>query len=290
MQEIPANTEYTKKELVSIAQANGYEIAPTGRLIIDWVELGLLDSPTRKGRGKGQGWIATWPENQLRLLLFLLYLRVNEKWDIGRLCNVPAWYWLERGDNYASLGQVRRVLKTWKSRYIAPRALINRERAAEQFIQMFDSFIASEDDREKLKNTLVDIQYRRKFDKAALMETVKKVCTPENAYLALASIRTLEAKYLALDLLDLEEEDPLFLSDQEFEKARDYYKASSQVVWEAYPEVLNDPVIGHLSKTHMEDVRVHAGNACLSLITDLGLLRMKRVQESPGQQWQNFIS
>src|SRR5262245_40363698 len=86
--------------------------SPTGRLMTDWVSLGLLDQAHRRGLGRGKGTAATWPEEQLRLFLVLLQQRETVKRMIS-LCNIPVGIWLWWGDRFVPLGQARRALRTW---------------------------------------------------------------------------------------------------------------------------------------------------------------------------------
>lgn len=63
-------SRYTKADLLDAAQAHG--TPATGRLITDWVSLGLLDKPVPRSRGRGKGVERTWSENQLQLFVVLL--------------------------------------------------------------------------------------------------------------------------------------------------------------------------------------------------------------------------
>lgn len=100
--------------MVQIAIASGRTASE--RLFVDWQEAGLIDQPEKKGLGRGKGIVARWPESQLRLWLLLLDKR-RETTQVPNLCNIPVGLWLYFGDEYASLRQVRRSMKTWASRY-----------------------------------------------------------------------------------------------------------------------------------------------------------------------------
>ncbi len=101
---------YSRDEMLRAVAAKGFQASP--RLVTDWVGLGLLDRPTRRGRGRGRGIEATWPENQLRLFLVLLGHR-RRGVHVGPLANVPVWLWLAWGEDYVPLRQARRALSTW---------------------------------------------------------------------------------------------------------------------------------------------------------------------------------
>ena len=99
-----------KEELVALARERGTPVSP--RLITDWVQLGLLDHPTRRGLGRGRGTVAGWPENQVRLWGLLLEKRPGLK-HMATLCSIPVSLWLYFGDDYVRLPQVRRAMITW---------------------------------------------------------------------------------------------------------------------------------------------------------------------------------
>jgi hypothetical protein len=102
--------ESTKTDLVDRATALGQPV--TGRLIDDWVSLGLLDQPDRRGLGRGKGVRATWPVNQVRLFEQLLAARRSAR-RVKTLCNIPVWTWLTWGDSYVPLRQAKRATETW---------------------------------------------------------------------------------------------------------------------------------------------------------------------------------
>lgn len=272
MPETPGKNAYTKQELIDVASAQGFKL--TGRRIHDWVEVGLLAGPKRKGLGRGRGTACTWPDNQLRLLLTLLYKRENETGEIGTLANIPVWLWLEWGESYAPLSQVRKALATWKARYIAPRSLIKRRRAARQFTEILDHIITRKSDRKELIDKLADMQFRRKIDEGVLREWFRKVCGPINLGLVCLSVDLIKARYLALNNLES-------FSGEEFEQARRHYVASVIDYWRTYPELSKLPQIGRRLEGRKKDDQERVNNACLSLITELGMLRLEGAKDSP---------
>jgi hypothetical protein len=103
---------YTRADLLKAAADQGTPVSD--RLVDEWVKVGLLDRPTRRGLGRGRGSVATWPEPQLKLFLTLLSLkREQQVRSKSALCNVPVFLWLYFGDAYVPLRQARRALRTW---------------------------------------------------------------------------------------------------------------------------------------------------------------------------------
>jgi hypothetical protein len=105
---------YSKAQMVAMALSRGHRA--TDRLLTDWEAAGLIDQPTKRGRGRGKGVLALWPESQLQLWLLLLSKRAQTS-QVPNLCNIPVGLWLYFGDNYASIGQVRKCMRTWTERY-----------------------------------------------------------------------------------------------------------------------------------------------------------------------------
>jgi hypothetical protein len=106
--------KYTKAQMVAIGLARGHRA--TGRLFTDWEAAGLIDQPVKRGLGRGKGVLALWPEAQLQLWLLLLAKR-TETSQVPNLCNIPVGLWLYFGDNYATIRQVRKCMRTWTERY-----------------------------------------------------------------------------------------------------------------------------------------------------------------------------
>lgn len=103
---------YTRAELLEAATAQG--TPASDRLVDDWVAVGLLDRPERRGLGRGRGSIATWSENQLELFLMLLHKRQRQGVrHQATLCNIPVFLWLYLGEEYVPLRQARRALGSW---------------------------------------------------------------------------------------------------------------------------------------------------------------------------------
>ncbi len=105
--ELPATTA----DLIFDAQRLG--VAITQRLITDWVERGLLDSPERQGAGRGKGSKpALFPVSQRKLFALLIQKR-KETRKIPVLARIPLYLWVYWGEDYVPVKQARRVLRTW---------------------------------------------------------------------------------------------------------------------------------------------------------------------------------
>jgi hypothetical protein len=166
---------HTKTELLAAARAKGF--APSERLVTDWVSLGLLDQPRKRGLGRRKGTIATWPEEQLQLFLVLLRNRVDVK-RIATLCNIPVTAWLWEGDRYVPTRQARRALETWAH----AREHTNSWRAAlETATQLVDQF-NHPDATHAARKTLIDLiaqsAYGKPFDGVAILDAFRKVFDP----------------------------------------------------------------------------------------------------------------
>jgi hypothetical protein len=108
-------TGYTAEDLLRAAAEQGTPASK--RLLVDWVQRGLIDRPKKVGLGQGKGSVATWPDAQKRLLLGLLKQRRTGARLAATLANWPVWYWLRFGEELVPIRQVRRALKTWGSKY-----------------------------------------------------------------------------------------------------------------------------------------------------------------------------
>lgn len=108
-----AAARFTRQDL--IREANAIRPGATGRLITDWVEIGLLDHPYKPGLGRGAGsQPGTWSAPQMKLFLALWGKKPEA--SIAQLCNFPVYMWLYWGDEFAPLRQVRRAMNSWLAR------------------------------------------------------------------------------------------------------------------------------------------------------------------------------
>ena len=166
---------YTAEELVELASLNG--LTATARLIRDWVSLGLLDRPRKRGLGRGKGTIATWGQNQATLFLALLRQRRDNTSSVHALCNLPVSLWLYSGDDYAPLSQVRRALATWSPR--ARSSSYNRAlAAASEVVERFANPGAPAEAKRHLRDAIADIQAGVELDSSSLLRKAERVIDP----------------------------------------------------------------------------------------------------------------
>ncbi len=263
---------YTRQDLIAEAQAAGYTIS--GRLITDWVQLGLLDQPERHGLGRENGSIAYWPERQHHLLITLLAKR-QEGAHVGPLCNIPVWLWLWFGDEYAPLRQVRRALQTWGEFQGIPRkgASWTRARhAASEFIGQVGHPKAKVKDRKALQEGLAQMLSQGRFDGDRLLPLVRRVFDPRGTGVPRGPIggqlspedlvNLFKGRYLVLQHVETP-------SDSLFEWARFFYLSSLQSYLKDRPYLATDLDFGKLfTEPELSDI---INNACLSVVSTLGL-------------------
>ncbi len=82
-------------------------------MITDWVEVGLLDAPTRTGAGRGKGSKpALFSANQRRLFTSLIQKRAETN-KTSQLARIPMYLWVCWGDDYVPTRQARKAFRTW---------------------------------------------------------------------------------------------------------------------------------------------------------------------------------
>ncbi|MGW7530869.1 hypothetical protein [Amycolatopsis sp. NPDC054798] len=160
--------------LVEAAWAAGHPAAK--RLVRDWTERGLLDSPKRRPAGKGHGSRpALYAANQRDLFLTLLGKRAEAK-TIASLARLPVFVWMHWGEEYVPLCQARRAFTTWLG---DPRMSMQRARASARAVLIqLDHPGATRTARDNLLATLADIAYTGGGDLEGLDLAVRAVFEP----------------------------------------------------------------------------------------------------------------
>jgi hypothetical protein len=241
-----AETRFYRAEgLIELArQAN---LKATRRLIVDWVELGLLDQPIRRGLGRGNGSMAVWNETQMGLFIDLLALR-NRPTDpvkhVAGLANLPVsgWLWGYPG---VPIRQVRRALGTWCGRHRSRESAPVRatRQVAQQIAGQLDHPHATNADRKALRELLEKTMRERRFDPAEMRAAVERVFDPNGVGVSrgpeVAAV-TLDSAVLllhahALGYLELDS-----FHDEEFEAARVIYRQTRREYVSAWPQLNHD--------------------------------------------------
>jgi hypothetical protein len=268
-------TEFTSPELLFVADRNG--LHASSRLITDWVSLGLVDQPTRRGLGRGKGSVAVWPRTQAQLFIDLLTLR--QRHGVARvapLANLPVLGWLYSYPD-VPLRQVRRALSTWCGRHRQGTG-VSRDvarRTARELTKTLEHPHASVANRAALRRILEDSVRAQVLDREGLREALLPVFDPHDErrttgpYEARTGvdqvIRLFEARFAAVKALDN-------LTAQEYEDARLIYVASRAEYAEKQPSFAADPQTGPLFKEP-----TFAGllwRACRDVLTILGMGRL----------------
>ncbi len=272
---------YTKAELLQAARDAGF--TPSGRLLTDWVTLGLLDQAQRRGLGHGKGTTATWPENQLKLFIALLEKRPQVK-RIVALCNIPIWLWLWFGDDFVSLRQARRALATWAGARGQADSWQAARGSAEELIGKFAHPDASRAARERLTEVIARTAYGKPFEADEVLAAFRPVFDPKGEGRTIGSpelsfrpehyVFIIESRLAALAGLRSQ----TTLDDGAFEWARTEYRVSRRDYAALVPRIAADPEAADafLHRTQsglvlaptLDDI---VNQSCVDLLTVLGI-------------------
>jgi hypothetical protein len=161
---------------VAAARERGFQIRR--RWILNWVQLGLLEGPTRASRGKGggSGTQRLWSASQQSL--FLATLDVHRRTpSIPALCNIPVWLWLTAGEEYAPLSQVRHALVTWARASSGARLAAGR-RVMQQTVRVIAHPRAPGADKRALRDAGAEMLLTNQFDEGRIRELLDAVIDP----------------------------------------------------------------------------------------------------------------
>lgn len=251
----------------------------TRRLITDWVELGLLDEPTRRGLGRGLGSApGTWPFGQAELFIDLLRLRQRIDEPVTRvagLTNLPVVGWLWHYPD-VPLRQVRRALATWCGNHRRRQGTSGNDarRAARQFVGLIENPHASAASRNALGRHVEESLRTQTFDDAQFRTHVENVFDPHGEGRVVGPetvplrvdlfVRLAQARFEALAHLDQ-------FSDQQYEDGRLIYLQNKREYAAEQPALATQP-FGHMFKAPSFEKTVQG--ACLDLLTILGMSRL----------------
>jgi hypothetical protein len=259
----------TKADLIARARAEGFD--PSTSLVDDWVERGLLDSPRRRGRGRGKGVAALWPEEQAQLFTLLLSKRKETgSKSLEPLYNIPVSLWLLWGDQFASTSQVRRALREWLSTK-GQIALRRAKELARQTIRQLDHPEADQTVREYAFEELIAAM-RGKADLVHLRDALgwlfdpneegRAIGPPEATMTSDGYVSLIEARLIAWR--DLES-----VSDEQLGISRLGYRTSITDYQRAQPTLAKDQELGHLFEELTLEAMVN--RVCLDFLTHIGL-------------------
>jgi hypothetical protein len=254
---------FTRSDL--IREADLIRPGVTGRLITDWIELGLLDHPHKRGKGRGAGSSpGTWSSNQKDL--FLSVWRKRPGTPVAVLCNIPVYLWVFWGDEHVPLRQVRRAMATWVGRQRV--YLDAADGAAAQLLSDFGRGPSQRATRGLLAEALrvrpPDLEQMREQLVAALGQpVVVQAAGARPIEVSAASlVGILEARLAAMDQLQA-------LDDPVFEWARFTNVVAASAYGQEQPALAGDPLHGRIF-VHLEH-NVLVAQACRNLLTTLGM-------------------
>ena len=272
---------YTKDEMLEAARAAGF--SPSGRLLTDWVSLGLLDQATRRGLGRAKGSRATWPQQQLNLFLALLEKRPTVS-QITPLCNLPVFLWLWFGDEHVPTLQARRALMTWGGANLHSRSWRAARTAAMNLAGQFAHSDADDEAVERFITVIARAIYGAPFDAEAVLAAFRDVFDPhrENRSIGPPQVTFRPEYFVALvkaRLAALEALRARIVDDQAFEWARTEYQATRREYEQLIPRIAEDPEAVQiffrktpagvvLPDTTLDDI---ANHACADLLTMIGI-------------------
>lgn len=268
---------YTRQDLIAAAAAQGTPVK--GRLIDDWVALGLIDGPLKRGLGRGKGTTASWGYNQTRMFLVVLQKR-QEVSRVKTLCNIPVFTWLHWGPSFASVEQVRRAMRTYAESGMTASQRTARQTARRVVDQLKGPGIRR-DDRTALIEAIANALGGGPVNTDELREAARRVfdpkgtgrvAGPEGAQIREDSwIRTVEANIAGTRALE-------YMTDEQFEDVRLAHLHHLELYAAEQPRFAADPEIG--DRFEPPTLQVQANNACSQLLTLIGFQELaKRGQQ-----------
>lgn len=265
----------TIDDLVADAAEAGHQVG--ARLIRDWTQHGLLDSPRRRPAGKGHGSkAALYTANQRSLFLTLLSKR-GETGSIRSLARIPVFIWLYWGDDHIPLRQARRAFMTWLG---DPRAS-NKQRArtsARAVLEQLTHPNASEGAKRQLLNMLVDIAYTGRADTGALEQAIRAVFEPGDSPIRRAvghpdaalttesTINLIRARMAAYQHLA-----DGAVTDEDFVQAREEHRLHTLAYQQEQPLLAAHAPASHSNMYEALDTHTLLNRCCDHLLLILGL-------------------
>jgi len=275
--------EYSAGDLVQGAHDRDFQQVKQ-RLVVDWVQRGLLDKPRKTGRGAGGGRGSkkgVWPEAQAELFFTLLDQHQRAATRIPTLCNIPVFVWLWWGDDYVPVRQVRRALGSYAGAYAKsslaagrysaraltkdlgnPRGSRAQRRARQDFIETMAEATAV--------GRLTEAQRSRLVDLCRQVLAPEVLASPMGAAFTEGYVQLVEARLSAIPRLSK-------LSPLEFCWARHVYVNSRVDYAHAFPWLAQDAAFG--SRFRPPTLDETGNHACIDLLTVIGYIEIAKKEE-----------
>lgn len=251
---------WTNAELIEGALERGFRI--NGRLISDWTGLGLLDRVQRRKPGPGSI-PGVRSNNQARLLWVLLDQRQGVK-NIATLTNIPIYLWLNWGDEYVPIRQVRRALCTYSNRHQTSSG-ISASKTAVLHLESFALNNVPKKARDTLAETLIELGAKPRATLGDLVPKLTKalrgVIAPDGTKIDLPTVENLVwiiGLRLSASSIFVNKTDNEIFNDRVMRQVQAIYRQNT---------------IGYLAAVATPPTAVTQeliNNACLNLLTELG--------------------
>lgn len=144
----------TLDDLLEDAREAGYEISR--RTVHDWISLGLLDNPQRRGAGRGSR-PGQHSANQRKLFLLLLSKRV-EMPKIPSLALLPFGIWLWWGEEWVPTRQALKAFRAWFGDGLRRKQVCLE--AARATLEQIDHPAATDTARNRFVRLFAEVGYR----------------------------------------------------------------------------------------------------------------------------------
>lgn len=258
--------------MLEAAKEAGYEDV-SKRLLLDWTNLGLLDTPERKSRGPGGGSGSRFEfaDHQLELFLALLQQRKGLRYVAG-LASLPVSAWLYWGDEWVPLRQVRKALMTWWGRGGHVQSLAKTRELAQRFVDVLVGDQGSKAKRKRLVDEITSSFDAKHYDVAKITQLVEDVLASlPGGHWGPFQMGTQEAVDLLRAMTVAMEHYDEF-SDGAFYEARARLRQNAVAYFRDQPKMADDRVWGHLfNEMSFQDL---VNRACADLLIGLGFMRI----------------
>ena len=242
------NEPATKTDLVADAAALGVTVSE--RMITDWVEVGLLNAPTRTGAGRGKGSKpAQFPANQRQLFTTLIRKRAETN-KTSQLARIPMYLWVCWGDDYVPTRQARKAFRTWAKDTLRV-GVENAQANARAIVEQVAADNAPQQEVTELTNLLTQVAHQGRLDDPAQLEylldividpngTDQRLGPPGLQVDARQYVRSLVRSQVALNhVLDGTLEEDMLLTAREHQRQdlAQYLTAQPRLLAQTTPEV-----------------------------------------------------